>query len=68
MLRFPRAPTVPATNNEAERALRLLKVQQKISGSFRSTDDTRNHAVLRTVLDTARRQGWTLLETLRAPS
>ncbi|MCY4007806.1 MAG: transposase, partial [Rhodobacteraceae bacterium] len=56
VLRFTRDPTVPATNNEAERALRPLKVQQKISGSFRSTTGARNHAVLRTVLDTARKQ------------
>ncbi len=67
VLRFTRDPTVPATNNEAERALRPLKVQQKISGSFRSTTGAQNHAVLRTVLDTARKQGWNLLETLRAP-
>ncbi len=67
VLRFTRDPTVPATNNEAERALRPLKVQQKISGSFRSTTGAQNHAVLRTVLDTARKPGWNLLETLRTP-
>ncbi len=67
VLRFTRDPAVPATNNEAERALRPLKVQQKISGSFRSAEGARNQAVLRTVLDTARRQGWNLLETLLAP-
>ena len=66
MLRFTRNPAVPATNNEAERALRPMKVQQKISGSFRSEAGARNHAVLRTVLDTARRQGWNLLQTLQA--
>ncbi len=65
VLRFTRDPAVPATNNEAERALRPLKVRQKISGSFRSAEGARNHAVLRTVLDTARKQGWNLLETLR---
>ncbi|MCY4005792.1 MAG: transposase [Rhodobacteraceae bacterium] len=67
VLRFTRDPTVPVTNNEAERALRPLKVQQKISGSFRSPEGARNHAVLRTVLDTARKQDWNLLETLQAP-
>ena len=41
-------------------------MQQKISGSFRSEASARNHAVLRTVRDTARRQGWNLLETLQA--
>ena len=67
VLRFTRDPAVPATNNEAGRALRPLKVRQKISGSFRGEAGARNHAALRTVLDTARRQGWNLLETLRAP-
>ncbi len=66
VLRFTRDPTVPATNNEAERARRPLKVQQKISGSFRSTTGAQNHAVLQTGLDTARKPGWNLLETLRA--
>ncbi len=66
VLRFTRDPTVPATNNAAGRALRPVKVQQKISGSFRSAEGARNHAALRTVLDTARKQNWNLLETLRA--
>ncbi|MCY4005827.1 MAG: transposase [Rhodobacteraceae bacterium] len=67
VLRFTRDPAVPATNNAAERALRPLKVQQKISGSFRSEAGARNHAALRTMLDTARKQGRNLLETLRTP-
>lgn len=66
MLQFTRDPAVPSTNNEAERALWPLKVQQRISGSFRSAEVARNHVALRTVLDTARKQGWNLLETLRA--
>ncbi len=65
VLRLARDPAVPAPGNEAERALRPLKVRQRISGSFRSEAGARNHAALRTVLDTARKQGWNLLETLR---
>jgi len=67
VLRPARDPAVPATHNEAERALRPLKGQQKISGRVRSTAGARNPAVLRTVLDTACKQGWTRLDTLRAP-
>ncbi len=63
LLRFTRDPTVPATNTAAERALRPRKVQQTISGSFRSAEGARHHAVLRTILDTARKQGWTRLVT-----
>ncbi len=65
VLRLARDPAVPAPDNEAERALRPLKVRQRISGSLRSEAGARNHAALRTVLDTARKQGWNLLETLR---
>ncbi len=67
VLRLARDPAVSAPGHEAERARRPLKVRQKISGSFRSEAGARNHAELRTVPDTARKQGWHLLETLRAP-
>jgi len=67
VLPLTRDPAVPATNTAAERALRPLTVHQKISGSVRSAAGARNHAVLRTMLDTARKQGRNLLETLRTP-
>ena len=65
-LPFTRSLAVPPTNSEAERDLRPMKVQHRISGSFRSEAGARHHAVLRTVLETARRQGCSLLGTLRA--
>ena len=67
-LRFLHDPTVPFTNNQAERDLRMMKVRQKISGGFRSDTGAQTFATLRTVLSTARKQGWNILATLTTPS
>ena len=66
-LRFLSDPTVPFTNNQAERDLRMLKVRQKISGGFRSDTGAQTFVTLRTVLSTARKQGWNILATLTTP-
>jgi len=66
VLRFLTDPTVPFTNNLAERDGRMMKLRQKISGGFRSTDGAKDFAVIRSVLSTARKQGWNLLQTLTA--
>jgi transposase len=66
-LRFLSDPTVPFTNNQAERDLRMMKVRQKISGGFRSDAGAQTFATLRTVLSTARKQGWNILATLTTP-
>ena len=57
-------PLVPATNNFAEHDIRFLKLKQKISGSFRQKEGARDFAILRSVLETARKQGWNALDTL----
>lgn len=66
-LRFLHDPTVPFTNNQAERDLRMMKVRQKISGGFRADSGAQTFVTLRTVLSTARKQSWNILATLTTP-
>lgn len=65
VLLFLNDPGVPFTNNEAERDLRMTKVRQKVSGCFRTEAGAENFCTLRTVIETARKQGWSILETLK---
>ncbi len=67
MLRFLIDPLVPFSNNLAERDGRMMKLRQKISGGFRSEDGmAKGFAVIRSVLSTARKQGWDILQTVNA--
>ncbi len=64
VLRFLTDPSVPFTNNLAERDGRMMKLRQKISGGFRAENGAKDFAVVRSVLSTARKQGWNMLRTL----
>jgi transposase len=64
VLRFLHDPNVPFTNNEAERDARMMKLRQKISGGFRAQTSADDFAVIRSVLSTAKKQGWNILQTL----
>lgn len=52
-----RRPHVPPTNNQAERSLRPLVIMRKIVQGTRSDKGLENHSVLRSLFETARRQG-----------
>lgn len=56
---------LPFTNNEAERAFRMMKVRLKISGCFRTFKGACRHARIRSYISTLRKHGLPVLEYLR---
>jgi transposase len=64
VLRFVHDLSVPFTNNLAEQAMRMMKVKAKISGCFRSLAGAKRFATLRGFISTARKRGWSIIESL----
>ena len=64
VLLFLTDPRVPFTNNLAEQAMRMMKVRQKISGGFRTEQGAEDFATIRSLISTAKKQGWNVIETL----
>jgi len=64
VLRFMFDFSVPFDNNGSERDLRMLKLQQKISGCFRTTEGVATFCRVRSYLSSARKQGRSLLAAI----
>ena len=63
-LRFLTDFAVPFTNNLAEQDLRMMKVKTKISGGFRTPRGAADFASLRSVISSARKQGFNITKAL----
>ena len=57
-------PDVPPDNNGSERAIRNVKVKQKISGQFKVFGAAENFAILRSIIDTAIKNNQNVLQAL----
>jgi transposase len=62
VLRFAHDVRVPFDTNVAERDLRMMKVHQKISGTFRGWQGAEAIAAVRSYLSTIRKRGINVIE------
>ena len=65
VLRFMSEAEVPFTNNQAERDLRMMKVKQKISGGFRTTEGAEVFVRARSYISTLKKQNLNVFESIK---
>lgn len=65
ILYFLLQSNVTPDNNGSERAIRNIKVKQKISGQFKTLENANIFAILRSVIDTTIKNGNDVLKALR---
>ena len=65
VLRFASDFRAPFDNNQAERDIRMVKLQQKISGTWRSLAGARNYCAIRSYISTMKKQDHNVLLGLR---
>ena len=57
---------IPFTNNLAEQDVRMIKVKQNVSGSFRTFEGAQLFAIIRSYISTARKHGRSIFQDLKA--
>jgi transposase len=65
ILYFLLQSNVPPDNNGSERAIRNIKVKQKISGQFKNLQNANVFAIIRSIIDTTIKNGQNVLNALK---